>query len=335
MNIAYTHYMYNFPVIAMSKIDKIDDYHLWNYNIAYSGENISVKTYGDMYNQLKTVIDFIYQQNRFDHMDRIIIINNQISSEIMSLITAKYPNIIFSRIDSTYSKSILRNVFDSGFLHRMSMVPLESSLKKDSRELHIATDAAGGEDSPRSYSGWFYKENSKPYFNIKQSQLRNTLHVELEAIFDAILNNYKNSNYDKIVIHSDSDSAIKALGVALEQNRTPNNINHPLLVDMLEKCKIAMKYKDISITSVPAHSRYAPNEIIDSLLTFAKRNYLSINKEAFSLNIYALSTLLAGAFYSSDQKTYMQTAPIFFEPKILIASRKNGTLTTFLSSQKV
>jgi ribonuclease HI len=326
--------MYNFPVIAISKIDKIDDYHLWKYNIAYSGENISVKTYGDMHNQLRTMIDYIYQHNNFHQMDRIIILNNQISSEIISLITTKYPNIIFSRIDSTYSKSVLRNVFDSGFLHRMSMIPLESNIKKNSRELHISTDAAGGEDFPRSYSGWFYKENSKPYFNVKQSVLSNTLHVELEAIFDAILNNYENTNYDKIVIHSDSDSAIKALGVALEQNRIPNNINHPLLIDMLIKCKVAMKNKDISIASVPAHSRYAPNETIDSLLTFVKRNYLSINKEVFSLNIHALSTLLAGAFYSSEPKTYTQREPVLFEPKTLIASHKNGTLTTFLSSQK-
>lgn len=320
---------------ALKKEDASNSHaHCWEYNLQYSGENTLFLTTGTFVEQIINLIEHIFTEKPELRQKPVVIFNNQIST-VFHLVQNVYPNVTSFETYQKYPKHLLGSIFKPDFLTKNNLVRLHSSVANDDKTLYVATDGAGGVDTMNRYYGWFYIENGKPFYTVKKSSVSATNLVETEAILRAILDTIHKPAYDKIVIQSDSQTGLKAIGAALEHNNIPNNLNYPLIIDLLQQVKSAMIHKSVVLEFVPGHSGYHNNESIDTLIEYYRLSEKSVENKLMTSNVrdaqmYALAILLSGAF-SSNLSSTKNNEKIFFEPKVLVKAEKNRFITTFLT----
>lgn len=317
--------MSNNHFLTLAKTSHVNDEHTWSYNVAGSGQTHQIcLPKASFQSQVEHVMEEVLTRTQADTDDDVIVIENQLNDVLRHMLNEMYPNLVFVKTPSVSAKEALSQTFNPSFTKssKTKMV-----IDKNEQAQYVATDASGGDDQPNSYWGWSTDSDAELEYNAGRSVLSNSIHVELESILRAGIAS-QNSEKETIIIQSDSTTSIKALSLALRQNRIPKNIDEPELVNLMHSFTETLGRKNIQIQYVPAHSNYLPNERIDTLLTHMKKYDLE-KCEDDRKRIHALALLMSGFFYDVTQQ-HVQLAVKKFTPVTMFSSTINGSMQTFM-----
>lgn len=322
--------MSNNHFLALAKTAYKNNDHFWKYNFSDTGETKEIIVAGIPFiTQAQYVYSTILEQESVSQDDSVYIVCNQLNDSIREAYTHIHPRTFFITLPSRPAINMLQNVFAPS--RRTNIISMESSISHDA--LYIATDASGGDDQSSSYWGWFTGSTKTPSYSAGLSTMHNTIHVEAEAVLRGVVDNSR-TEADTIIIQSDGTTALKALSLSVQQNRIPGNLNTPVLVELVQEFKEVIQNKNVQLEYVPAHSNYAPNEQVDTLLSYLKINNLeACHQDEF--NVHALALLMAGRFYDKTQeKEKSLLKKRIFTPTVIFSSSVNGELTTFMTQKQ-